>query len=168
MQKKPITVTSRQEAVENAVLKRRLQGNPFGHAKQEIPLKEPQKWYTRWENELVNPQQFYEMVNDLGYEPVTKDDIADGANVQLTPDGKVCRGSGAQLEILFKMPKADRAALEAIQTEHNNRVIGKGSQSGTKNAIANAASVSLGDEAATFLHNMPGQVVDSLTNEGTQ
>lgn len=171
MQKKPITVTSRQEGVENAVLKRRLSGNVFGHARNEIPLKDPHKWYTRWENTLVNPQQFFEMVHHLGYLNVTRDDLAvnaEEAGVQLTPEGNVCRGSGSQLELLFKMAKDDRVALEAAQTDHNNRIIGKGSQAGTKNAIANAASAALGDEAATFLNSMPGQVVDSLTNEGTQ
>jgi hypothetical protein len=169
--KKPITVTNRQEAVENAVLKRRLSGNVFGHARNEIPLKEPQKWYTRWENTLTNPQMHFEMVHELGYVTVTEADLsvpAAEAGVQLTPDGNVCRGSGAMIEILYKMAREDRAALEAAQTEHNNRIIGKGSQSGTRNAIANAASAALGDEAATFLNSMPGSVVDSLTNEGQQ
>lgn len=161
---KPITVTNRSEMATNEVLRRRLEGNVFGHAKNIIPLKEPERWYTRWENELVNPQQHYEMVNDLGYIPVTAEDIADGAHVQYTPDGKVCRGSGQFLEILYKMPVEDRATLVAAQTEHNNRIIGKGSASGTRNAIANAASKALGDEAASFLNKMPGQVVDVMTS----
>lgn len=171
MQKKPITVTSRQDAVENAVLKRRLSGNVFGHQRGEIPLRDPHKWYIRWENTLVNPQMHFEMVHELGYLPVTEADLsvpAAEAGVQLTPEGNVCRGSGQLLELLYKMAIEDRRALEAAQTDHNNRIIGKGSQSGTRNAIANAAGASLGDEAASFLNSMPGSVVDTLTSGETQ
>lgn len=168
--RKPITVTSRADAdaTRKAVMARRLGGNVFGHAKNEIPMKEPHKWYTRWDNELVNPQQHYEMVHELGYLPVTRDDIVDGTNLQTTPDGFVCRGAGNALEILYKMPIEDRKQLEAAQTEHNNRIIGKGSASGTKNAITNAASAQLGDEAASFLHSMPGSVVDTITDGEVQ
>lgn len=171
--RRPITVTSRADAAltRNAVLARRLSGNVFGHARHEIPLKEPEKWYTRWENTLVNPQQFFEMTHDLGYLPVHKDDlagVAEEVGVQLTPEGYVCRGSGPQIEMLFKMSREDRAALEAAQTEHNNRVIGRGSQSGTRNAITNAASSQLGDEAANFLHRLPGQVIDTITDGEAQ
>jgi hypothetical protein len=171
--RKPIIVTSREDAAKtrNAVLARRLGGDVFGSARHEIPLKEPQKWYTRWENTLVNPQQFYEMVHELGYLNVTKDDLAGDPTqigVQTTPEGFVCRGSGSTLEMLFKMSREERAVLEAAQTEENNRRIGKGSSSGTKNAITSAASSQLGDEAATFLHNMPGQVVDTMIEEDGQ
>lgn len=171
--RKPIKVTSRADAAKNtnAVLARRLAGNVFGHAEFKVPLREPEKWYTRWENTLVNPQQHYEMVHNLGYVPVTEDDLlvsAVEAGVELTPDKKVCRGSGAMLEILYKMPREDRRELEMAQTEHNNRIIGKGSQKGTRNAIAQAASAQLGDEAASFLNSMPGSVVDTITSGEAQ
>jgi hypothetical protein len=110
------------------------------------------------------------MVHELGYLNVHKDDLAGDPTqigVQTTPEGFVCRGAGATLELLFKMPREDRAILEAAHTEENNKRIGKGSASGTKNAITSAASAQLGDEAASFLHNMPGQVVDTMI-EGDQ
>jgi hypothetical protein len=170
--RKPITVTSRADAaLTNSVLARRLGGNVFGAARQEIPLKDAAQWYTRWENTLVNPQQFYEMVHELGYVNVHKDDLAGDAasvGVQLSPEGYVCRGSGAQLEMLFKMPIADRRALEAAQTEQNNTRIGKGSAKGTRHAITEAASAGLGDEAASFLSKMPGQVIDTITDGEAQ
>jgi hypothetical protein len=170
--RKPITVTSRADvALTNSVLARRLGSNVFGSARHEIPLKEPDQWYTRWENTLVNPQQFYEMVHELGYLNVHKDDLAGDPNavgVQVSPEGFVCRGTGSTMEMLFKMPKEDRALLEAAQTEQNDRRIGKGSASGTRTAITEAASAGLGDEAASFLNKMPGQVIDTIMNDDSQ
>lgn len=164
--RKPIIARQREDAEKNrqTVLARRLGGNPFGQSTPTIPLKE-QGWYTRWDNTLANPQQFYENVHVNGYLPVHKDDLAvsvDQLGVQTTPEGYVCRGSGSMLEILYKMPVEDRKAIKAAQTEENNRRIGKGSQSGTREAIANAAGASLGSEAGDYLHKLPGKVVDSL------
>ena len=170
--RKPITVTVRadDEQKRQAVLARRLAGNPFGQAVQTIPLKE-KGWYTRWDNTLSNPQQFYENKQLNGYLPVHKDDLAvtvDEIGVRTSPEGYVVRGSGAMIEMLWKMPVEDRKAIKAAQTEENNRRIGKGSASGTRNAITGAASASLGDEAASFLSKMPGQVIDTITEGEAQ
>lgn len=169
--KSAITVTSRAHAAKdraaaaarNPVLAKRLaSGNINGLGTMGLPLKDPEKWYTRIENQLADPNMFYRMRHELGYEPLTAEDLA------CTPQeagfreeaGILVRGAIGHEEMVFKMAKEDRAVLEQMATSQNLRGIGSASK--IKADMAEAASSQLGGEAAEFIHGLSGSVVDSI------
>jgi hypothetical protein len=166
--KSSISVTSRADSAKtrNVVLARRLaSGNPDGGGNRSIPLKEPERWYTRIENCLVDSGRFYKMVHELGYEPVKPEDLAcTPAEIGFTvsPDGNIVRGPlGADQEMLFKMPKEDRALLDEAMTRRNMQGIGSASK--VKADLANAAGGALGGEAGDYIANLDGGVIDRIT-----
>lgn len=169
--KSQITVTSRADAAKtrNVALARRLaSGNPFGGGTRAIPLKEPGRWHTYIANTLANPNELYEM-KERGWVPLEIADLAcpiEESGFRLSEDGHIVRGGQAQMEMVFKMEKADYDMLVAAKTAANMRGIGSAKQ--VKVDMAEAASAQLGDEAATFINNLDGQVIDHITGGEAQ
>lgn len=163
--KSSITVTSRADRAKtaNTVLARRLaSGNIQGGGNRGIPLKEPERWYTRIENTYVSDNRFYEMVHDLGYEPLKPEDLAckpEECGFRVSEDGNLVRGPQGQ-EMVFKMAKEDRAMLEQQMTAANMRGIGSTKQA--RADLANAAGSQLGAEAGDFMNGLDGSVVDRI------
>lgn len=168
MSRKPsISVTSRGEGAKNrnAALARRLQGNPFASGSRPIPLKDSERWQTRWANSELNENRHFQMKADLGWEPVTAADLPngvtpDGIGLSVAPDGQLCRGVRGT-ERLYKMDKEDFAAVQERKTQANLKGIGSASK--IKADMADAAAASHGSEAAEFINSMPGQVIDKIT-----
>jgi PHD/YefM family antitoxin component YafN of YafNO toxin-antitoxin module len=162
--KSQISVTSRSEGVKNrnAALARRLAGNVHGAGSRGIPLKEPERWHTYIANTFTNEDEFYRMRHEKGWEPLTVEDLdcsPQEAGFRVSEDGSLVRGAQGK-EMVFKMPKEDYHALQMAKTAQNLRGIGSAAK--VKSDIAEAAGAQLGDEAASFLNKMPGQVVDGL------
>lgn len=158
MAKSQIQVTPRK----NDVLARRLSGNVHGSGLRKIPLKEPHKWQTYIGNNYNSDDDLYRIVHELGWLPLQPEDLAckpEEIGFRLSEDGHLVRGSQGR-EMLFKMDKADYAALQAKQTEANNATIGRPQK--TKEAAANAVAAVHGPEAADFVHkHFVGTVTDT-------
>lgn len=166
--KSQITVTSRADRAKtaNTVLARRLaSGNHDGGGSRAIPLKEPEKWYTRIENCMVDDGRFYKMVHELGYEPLLPTDLActpEEAGFRVSEDGKLVRGpAGPAMEMVFKMTREDRQLIDADRTARNMQGIGSAKRA--KDDLANAAGSALGSEAGDFVNGLEGSVVDRIT-----
>jgi len=170
--KSSITVTSRADAQktatvaalrDNPVLARRLaSGNLNGSGSLAIPLKEPERWYTRIDNQLADPNMFYRLVHEMGYEPLKPADLACSptqAGFRVSEDGNLVRGPAGQEEMVFKMPTEQRALLDQAVSQANLKGIGSASK--IKSDIAEAAS-QLGEEAADYVHSLSGSVIDSI------
>jgi hypothetical protein len=85
----------------------------------------------------------------------------DQIGARLSPDGYVVRGADREhLEMAFKMDLAEYRLLEQAKTEANNKGIGSAAK--VKSDMANAAAAQFGDEGGQFVHDMPGEVVDTL------
>lgn len=175
--KSQITVTDRGEGAKNAAvaslrernpaLARRLAGNVHGGGSRKIPLKEGHDWEGgRWRIYISNedvPQASALEMKEYGYVPVTPEDLAckvEEAGFKLSTDGYLVRGPQGK-EMLWKMEGADYRLVQEAKTTANNR--GTGSAAKIKSDMANAASASMGDEAATFINGLEGQVVDRIT-----
>jgi hypothetical protein len=172
--KSQITVTSRADAAktravaqlrDNPVLARRLAGNIQGGGSIGIPLREPERWYTRIENQLADPNMFYRMRHEMGYVPLTADDLPEGVTptaigFRVSEDGYLVRGPVGQEEMPWKMPKEDRALLEQAMTDQN--MAGIGSTKKIKNDMAEAAGSQFGSEAGDFMNSLSGEVIDSI------
>ena len=163
--KSSIAVSSRADSAktDNTVLARRLKGNLQGGGNRTIPLKEPQRWYTRIENNQADEQRFYHMVHELGYLPVKPEDLAcEPAQIgfRVSEDGNLVRGGGTLVEMLFKMPVEDRALLDQAFTQANMRGIGSASK--IKRDMAEATAASHGDEAANYVNSLDGEVSDQI------
>ena len=173
--KSNISVTSRAETAknrtlaqlrENPVLARRLaSGNLQGGGNATVPLKEADRWYTRRDNQLADPNMFYRLVHEMGYQPVRAEDLQDGITpsmigYRVTEDGYLVQGPAGQEEMLFKMDKADRALLDQAMTEQNLR--GVGSASKIKADMAEAAASQMGSEAADYVNGLSGSVIDQI------
>ena len=161
--KSAITVTRRADAVKttNAALARRLAGNPHGAGSRQVPIKDASEWQTYIENTYNNANAFYEM-KERGWVPMLPADLAcpvEDSGFQVSPDGYLVRGPQGQ-EMLFKMAASDYALLMAAKTRVNLQGIGSASKIRTD--MAEAASKQLGSEAADYIHDLPGQVVDTL------
>lgn len=167
MSRKPtVTVTSRAEGGRNrnAALARRLAGNPHASGSRAVPLKHAEIWATRWANNEMNDNRHWQMTHELGWEPVTREDLEDGVTpdslgLRVSEDGGLVRGARGN-ERLYKMRKEDQDAVMARKTEYNLR--GVGSAAKIKQDAANAAAASHGTEAADYIANLPGEVVDKL------
>lgn len=162
-----VTMTSRAEGGKNrnAALARRLQGNPFATGNRSIPLKDDAKWATRWANNEFNENRHWQMTHDLGWEVVTPADLPEGVTpetlgLRVAEDGGLVRGVRGQ-ERLYKMAAEDFTAVQQRKTEANMKGIGSASK--VKDDTANAIAGSHGSEAADFVANMPGQVIDKIT-----
>lgn len=168
--KSQITVTARADGAKNAhaelarrnpALARRLAGSPFGAGNKALPLKEPGRWATYLENTYANDSAFIDM-RAKGWEPMTADDLAcapSDVGFRVSVDGYLVRGKEGQ-EMLFKMTVEDHALMTDAKTAANMK--GIGSRKKIQADIAEAASGQLGDEAADYLSNLPGQVVDRI------
>lgn len=173
--KSQITVGSRAEEQKNRIAAwlrdnpgaaKRLAGNIFGGGSVDIPMKE-QGWYTRIDNTLADDANFYKMVHQLGYQPVTKDDLTcDPKEIGFfeTPDGSLTRNNGK--EMIFKMPVEVRELIEAKATATNLK--GQGSAKDTRDALAEKVAGAFGDQAADFMAGQPGHVIDSIASVGEQ
>lgn len=173
MAKKQITVTSRAAVSKdrmvaqlraNPVLAKRLAtGNVNGGGTSGLPLREPERWYTRIENQLADPNMFYRMKNELGYEPLTAEDLGctpQEAGFRVSEDGYLIRGAVGHEEMVFKMSREDRALLEQAATEANLRGIGSASK--IKSDAAEAVASQFGGEAGDYISGLNGSVIDSI------
>ena len=156
MSKKPqITVTPRQGDIDlDAIIAKRLAGNPFGGGTTEVPLAEPERWDVYIANGDLHPSRLYEMKMRLGWVEVTAADLAPGITPEsigfsISETGALCRGPRGQ-EVVFKQPKAIRAKIMERKTDVNKR--GMGDPKTVKADMVNAAGASHGDEAANFLN----------------
>jgi hypothetical protein len=168
--KSRITVTSRANvakdrmaaAARNPVLAKRLAGNLHGGGNSTLPLKEPGRWYTRIENQLADPNMFYRMRHEMGYEPLT------AADLNCTPqeagfreeNGVLVRGAVGHEEMVFKMATEDRAVLEQAMTQANLQGIGSAKK--IKADLAEAAGAQLGSEAGDYINGLSGSVIDQI------
>lgn len=163
-----ITVTSRGDLqkTRNMALARRLAGNVHGGAPRAIPLKEPERWQVYEANTYANENEFW-LMRERGWVPLEADDLAvpvdqTGYRVE---NGALVRGERGK-EMLWKMDQADYAILMAAKTEANMR--GIGSKQRTREDLANAIAGPHGSEAADFIYNSPGSVIDTITGGEAQ
>ena len=154
--KPQITVSPRAEALDiDAIIAKRLKGQPFGARTVAIPLKEPGKWATFIANSLADENNHYRMVHEFGWVPLTIHDLADGVTAQsigwqVKEDGiTLCRGQRGD-EIAYKMDKTVRNKIQMAKTAENKK--GIGSATALKESAANAAAGQMGSEAADFVH----------------
>lgn len=158
--KATVQVTNRR----NAALQRRLApgGNVFGGGTRAIPLKEPEKWHTRIENDFADDQQVYRAVHDLGWEPLAVEDLGckpEEVGLRVNEQGYLVRGQQGR-EVVLKMDKQDYRAVEKAKTEANMRGIGSPAKS--KAQTAEAAAAAFGPEAGDFVHqHVTGTVTDT-------
>lgn len=155
-----VTVVPRSEeamADVDAIIERRIAGNPFYSGDRAIPLSEPERWYIKEANSLADENRHYAMVHEEGYLPVTIDDIRPGITPEsfgfrLAEDGKtLCRGTRGD-ERLYKMSKPNRAKIEARKTEIAKK--GLGSVKAMRDDAANAVAGTHGAEAADFVSKL--------------
>ena len=161
--KSVITATSRSAvaASSNEALMRRLKGNVHAAGSRDIRLKEPQAWATYIANSQANINQQLEM-RDRGWVPVEESDLAvpvDQSGFRLE-NGMLVRGVHGQEEYLWKMPKSDHNLLMQAKTEANLR--GIGSKSKVKSDMVEALATAHGDEAASFMNSLSGNVIDTV------
>jgi hypothetical protein len=164
-----VSMTSRAEGAKNrnAALARRLQGNPFATGSKSVPVRDPEKWALRWANSDANENRHYQMTHDLGWESVTPADLPEGVTpdqigLRVSEDGGLVRGVRGQ-ERLYKMAAEDFAAVQQRKTEANLR--GVGSAAKIRHDMANATASAHGSEAADYVHNLPGEVVDKMIGQ---
>lgn len=163
--KSAITVKARSEGLKNrnAALARRLAlGQVHGGGSPTLPLKEPKRWHTYIANSDVNANEFY-LMKERGWVPLDPSDLGcpvEQTGFRLSPDGNLVRGVRGE-EMVFKMEEADYQILMDAKTQANMRGIGSASK--TKTDMAEAASGALGSEAADYIHNLDGQVIDRIT-----
>ena len=164
--KSQIAVSNRADAAKtaNVALARRLSsGRVHGGGSRTVPLKEPERWHTYIANTWATDSAFHDM-REGGWVPLLPGDLAcpvEESGFRLSEDGYLVRGEKGR-EMIFKMDVADYALLEAAKTRHNMQGIGSAKR--VREDIASAAAGPLGSEAAEFLHNMPGQVLDTIVS----
>lgn len=136
------------------VLAQRLGGQPFGVRAEAIPLREPGKWQLYIANSQSDDGRHYDMVHRKGWQPFTVADLPDGITPQsigfsLGADGQTLVRGGRGDEVVYKMPKAVYAKIQAAKTRENMK--GIQSERGAREAAAEAAVAAHGEEAAEFL-----------------
>lgn len=158
---KPVVqVTNRR----NAALQRRLApgANVFGGGSRALPLKEPERWHTRIENDFADAQQVYRAVHEFGWEPLTVADLAckpEEVGLKLNEQGYLVRGVQGR-EVVLKMAKEDYREVERMKTAKNLQ--GIGSPARTKAHMAEATAAAFGPEAGDFVHShVTGTVTDT-------
>ena len=149
-----VTVVPRAATDVDAIIAKRLQGDPFAAGAVDIPLRDPEHWATYVASGDVSPNRHYEMVHKKGWVPLTVADLPDGITPQaigwqVAEDGQtLCRGVRGN-EVAYKMPLAARSQVQQAKTARN--LAGTGSAAKVKASLTAAASGSLGDEAASFV-----------------
>lgn len=133
-----------------SIRERRMQGIGLrGTGAPKIDLKEP-GWECRWFNSEVKADHIWHAKNQLGWESVSPEELADPEQVggfQRSPEGHVVRGEKGR-EVLLKIPSEDRKQIEKQKSVANIRAMDPHRQ---KADIANAAGKQMGDEAGTFI-----------------
>lgn len=150
-----------------SVIERRLAApSVFRTSSAPIPLKDT-KWVVRWENSSIGPDHIYRVINDLGWEYASPDDLdcsIDEIGAQAR-DGRVVRGDKGT-EVLVKMRKADFKSVQAKKDRENReQAFGK---KAINQAVVSGVAAEHGEQAAEF---MAGQVksitvTDSRVAEG--
>ena len=137
----------------DAVIQRRLRGDPFAASALAIPLREPGRWATYVANSDTSPDRHYDMVARKGWTPMTTADLPDGVTAQsvgwnVAEDGQtLCRGTRGQ-EVLYKQPIEVNTAIAKAKAAQNLK--GMGSAAKVKSDMTNALAAQAGDEAGTF------------------
>lgn len=148
-----------------SVVQRRLRSStPFRANSGEIPLKDP-NFVARIANGAVSATRHYDMVHELGWEPVMPADLAvppDQLGFTVNPSGYVCRGTHGE-EVLYKQLRVDNDAIAKRKAEVNNKMMG--STARVKQDLANAAASKFGAEAGDFVHGAVGEVIDGRVTE---
>lgn len=147
-----------------AVIRRRLEsGSAFAQGGSlPIRLKNP-NLVCRWFNAEKGPDHLWRAKNVGGWAPVTEDmveDLEQLGGYNLVDGTAIARGERSR-ERLMCMPSDAYAQIQAMKTAANDASIGSSKK--TKADIVQAASVALGDEAASFLeHQTFGEITDSV------
>jgi hypothetical protein len=140
----------------DAIIQRRLKGDPRYSKPPEIPLKDKGKWYLKEANSMADANRHYTIVHEEGYQPVTIHDLADGITPQsvgfqvAADEITLCRGPHGD-ERLYKMDVNYRKQIESKKTELNKK--GMGSAKAVREDAANAVASVGGSEAADFVFN---------------
>jgi hypothetical protein len=132
-----------------AVYERAIQ-NPFGEPSEAIQLKDTSR-ICRWFNGGIQNDHIWRKKR-RGWEPVKPDDVADVDQLggyQTDATGTIVRGERGQ-EVLMSMPKDIFARIQQAKTALNLKNVGN--SAGMRQEVVEAASRSLGDQAADFLH----------------
>lgn len=135
-----------------SVIDRRLK-NPFGMPSREIPLKgEKRTWVCRtFYASPENPNRHYNAVNELGWVPLKKSDIAveiEAVGYVENPSGYLVRGEGGK-EMLMAMPREDFERVQQAKSEANTARLRKSS---VREGVAAAVGKEHGDEAGTSVY----------------
>ena len=143
-----------------SVIERRLQGKSVLHADAlPIPLKD-KTWTLLWGNGEIQENQIWNLVNVLGWEYVTAEDL------EVKPeefgakevDTRVVRGVRGQ-EVLLKMRLSDYKKIQGKKTKENiDFTFGK---QRVKADMLNAVGSALGSEAADFVNRANIEVQDA-------
>jgi hypothetical protein len=152
---KTVSVVNREDIAEhdvNAIIARRLAGEPFGARNTTIPLREPGRWATYEANSMADRNMHYRMVHELGWIPLRIEDLPEGLSPesigwQVGDGGQLVRGTQGD-QRLYKMPADVRKQISDAKARANMR--GMGSAKAVKASVMEAASAQLGDEAAAF------------------
>ena len=153
---KQVTVAQRADVAYDveAVIARRLNGAPFGSRDLLVPMREQGKWATYEANSLADRNAHYQMVHQLGWVPVTVNDLEPGTSPeaigwQVDAAGTLCRGPQGDQK-LYKQPVEVRRQIQDAKTRANMR--GIGSAKAVKESVAEATAAQMGGEAADFVH----------------
>lgn len=158
--KKPtISVTPRADiaaadidSIAQNINERRLRGERVRN--NEIPLAEPGKWALRRANSLAEDNRHYAMVHELGWVPLTVDDLAPGTTPEsigyrLAEDGKtLCKGTRGD-EVLYKKDKQAHQEIKMREALDRQKV--QRSEMAAKQDVANAVAGAHGSQAAEYI-----------------
>lgn len=143
-----------------SVIERRLQsGDALATGSAEIPMKQ-QGWTLLWGNSEIAPDHLWRLVNVMGWEYVTPEDVACsldevGANAR---DNRVIRGERGK-EVLLKMLTKDYKRLQKQKTAQNLAITFDKKK--LKQAVIGQVAQEHGDQAAEFMHKNTMLVTDS-------
>ena len=151
-----------------SVIDRRLK-NPFGMPSREIPLKgEKRTWVCRtFYASPENPNRHYNAVNELGWVPLKKTDLAveiEAVGYVENPSGYLVRGEGGK-EMLMAMPKEDFDRVQKAKSDANTARLKKSS---VREGVAQAAGKEHGDQAgaSVYKHFEQTEVQETITVGG--
>lgn len=148
-----------------SVIERRLQGkNALHTVSQPIPLKE-KGWTLLWGNGAISDSQIWHLVNVLGWEYVTPEEIdctteEIGARAQ---DSRVVRGERGQ-EVLLKMRTCDYTRVQQLKAKQNVELTFNKRK--VKDAVLSGVASEHGDQAASFINQTNMTVDDSRERVG--
>ncbi len=140
----------------------RLQ-HPFEEPSSPIALKDSSR-VCRWFNAAVATDHIWRSKRK-GWDQVRPDDVLELDQIggyNQSPDGYITRGERGQ-EVLMSMPRDVRHMIQQAKTRANIELVGR--PNAMKQAVVQAASEQLGDEAASYLQDhigAVGNVTDSI------